>query len=333
MTNFKSALTIDDVRAAALRLQGVAARTPVVTSDELNQLAGNSLFIKCENSQRGGAFKFRGAFNRMAQLSEEERARGVVAFSSGNHAQGVALAAKLLGIDATIVMPADAPTTKLRATREYGATVITYDRQTQDREAIAHEIAARTHAVLVPPFDDYRVMAGQGTAALELFEEVPELDALVVPLGGGGLLSGSSVVARHERPDVLIYGVEPTAGNDWQLSFERGEPQTIDDPETIADGLRSPSPGELTWPIVHGFVNGVLTVSDNEIRAAMRAAFEHAELVLEPSGSVALAAAIARKLPVHRKRVGIIASGGNVDRDTFEHLVRVASEVHAKRER
>jgi threo-3-hydroxy-L-aspartate ammonia-lyase len=329
MTNFNSALTIDDIRAAALRLQGVAERTPVARSDELDELAGNALFIKCENSQRGGAFKFRGAYNRMAQLSDEERARGVVAFSSGNHAQGVALAAKLLGIDATIVMPADAPATKLKATREYGARVITYDRLTQDREAIAHEIATRTHAVLIPPFDDYRIMAGQGTAALELFEEVPKLDALLVPLGGGGLLSGCSVVARHERPEILIYGVEPAAGNDWQISFERGERQTIDDPETIADGLRSPSPGELTWPIVHELVNGVLTVSDDEIRAAMRAAFEDTQLVLEPSGSVALAAALARKLPLRRQRIGIIASGGNVDRDNFEHLVRVAPQAQS----
>jgi threonine dehydratase len=326
-TNFISPLTFDDVRAAALRLQGIAQRTPVVHSAELDRLAGNSLFIKCENSQRGGAFKFRGAYNRLAQLSDDERRRGVVAFSSGNHAQGVALAAKLLGVDATIVMPEDAPATKLRATREAGATVITYDRLTQDREAIAHEISIRSHATLVPPFDDYRIMAGQGTAALELFEEIPDLDALLVPLGGGGLLSGCSVVARHERPEMLIYGVEPAAGNDWQISFERGERQAIADPETIADGLRSPSPGELTWPIVHALVNGVLTVSDDEMRAAMRAAYDHAALVLEPSGSVGLAAALAAKLPVRGKRIGIIASGGNVDPDHFQRLVRTAGSV------
>jgi threo-3-hydroxy-L-aspartate ammonia-lyase len=328
-TNFASPLTIDDVRAAALRLRGIAERTPVVHAHQLDARAGNALFIKCENSQRGGAFKFRGAYNRLAQLSDDERRRGVVAFSSGNHAQGVALAAKLLGIDATIVMPTDAPATKLKATREYGATVITYDRQTQDREAIAHEISARTHAILVPPFDDYRIMAGQGTAALELFEEVRDLDALLVPLGGGGLLSGCAVVARHERPHLLIYGVEPEAANDWQISFERGERQTITDPETIADGLRSPSPGELTWPIVHALANGVLTVSDDEIRASMRAAFDDASLVLEPSGSAALAAALAAKLPLRGKRIGIIASGGNVDRDYFERLVRTAGPVHS----
>ena len=317
------------MRAAALRLRGIAQRTPVVRSHELDARAGNALFIKCENSQRGGAFKFRGAYNRLAQLSANERHRGVVAFSSGNHAQGVALAAKLLGIDATIVMPADAPATKLKATREFGATVILYDRHTGDREAIAHEIAVRTRATLIPPFDDYRIMAGQGTAALELLEEVPDLDALLVPLGGGGLLAGCSVAARHERPQLLIYGVEPAAGNDWQISFERGERQTIADPETIADGLRSPSPGELTWPIVHALANGVFAVSDEEIRAAMRAAFDNASLVLEPSGSVALAAVLVQRFPLRGKRVGIIASGGNVDRDNFERLVRSAGPVHS----
>ena len=317
------------MRAAALRLRGIAQRTPVVHSHGLDARAGNALFIKCENNQRGGAFKFRGAYNRLAQLSADARRRGVVAFSSGNHAQGVALAAKLLGIDATIVMPTDAPATKLLATREHGATVIPYERKTQDREAIAHEISARTHAILIPPFDDYRIMAGQGTAALELFEEIPDLDALLVPLGGGGLLAGCSVAARHERPHLLIYGVEPAAGNDWQISFERGERQTIADPETIADGLRSPSPGELTWPIVHALANGVVTVSDDEIRTAMRAAFDDAGLVLEPSGSVAVAAALAHRLPLQGKRVGIIASGGNVDRDYFERLVRTAGPVRS----
>ncbi len=317
-------LTFEDVRGAAQRLQGVASRTPVVRSPELDAMACNSLFIKCENRQRVGAFKFRGAYNRLVQLSEDERRRGVVAFSSGNHAQGVALAAQLLGLAATIVMPADAPATKLRATREYGATVVTYDRLTEDREKIAAEICARTQATLVPPFDDYRIMAGQGTAALELLEEVPDLDVLLVPLGGGGLLAGCAVTAKHERPQIAIYGVEPAAGNDWQLSFAAGHRQRIAAPETIADGLLAPSPGALTWPIVHALVDGVLTVSDDEIRAAMRAAFERASLVLEPSGSVALAAAIFRRLPQRGKRVGVILSGGNVDPDTFEQLVREA---------
>jgi threonine dehydratase len=329
MANFELPLTIDDVRAAAQRLRGVAERTPVVRAPELDALAANSLFIKCENGQRGGAFKFRGAYNRLSQLSADERRRGVVAFSSGNHAQGVALAAKLLGINATIVMPVDAPATKLAATREYGATVVTYDRHTQDREKIAREISAKTDAILVPPFDDYRIMAGAGTAALELFEDVPDLDVLVVPLGGGGLLSGSAVAAKHGRPHLAIYGVEPEAGNDWQLSFASGERQSIADPETIADGLRSPSPGKLTWPIVRALANGVLTVSDDEIRSAMRAALKHAQLVLEPSGSVALAAAIFQKIPERGKRVGIITSGGNVDSDSFEQLVRSVSAPQA----
>ncbi len=318
-------LSFDDVRAAAERLRGVAQRTPVVRDAYLDTVAGNSLFIKCENQQRAGAFKFRGAYNRLAQLSKEERARGVVAFSSGNHAQGVALAAKLLGINATIVMPADAPATKLSATREYGATVVTYDRHTEDREAIAADIAARTAATLVPPFDDYRIMAGQGTAALELFEEIANLDALFVPLGGGGLLAGCAVVAKHLRPGTLVYGVEPEGGNDWQLSFERGERQRIPPPTTIADGLLAPTPGALTWPIVHTLVTGVLTVSDDEIRAAMRSAHEHPGLILEPSGAVSLAAALAHKSQHRGKRIGIVVSGGNVDRDVFERVLAAAS--------
>ena len=228
MTNSTSPLTFEDVRAAADRLHGVVRRTPVMRSDALDALAGNQLFVKCENLQLVGAFKFRGAYNRLAMLSDQERKRGVVAFSSGNHAQGVALAAKMLGIEATIVMPADAPATKLAATRGYGATVVTYDRRTQDREQIAAEISRRDDATLVPPFDDYRIMAGQGTAALELLEEIPDLDVVLVPLGGGGLLSGCAVAVKHERPGALVYGVEPEAGNDWQISFARGERQRVE---------------------------------------------------------------------------------------------------------
>ena len=314
-------LTYDDVRAAARRLEGIAQRTPVMRLDALDALAGNALFVKCESLQRGGAFKFRGAYNRLSQLDDDERKRGVVAFSSGNHAQGVALAAKLLGIQATIVMPVDAPATKLAATRAHGATVVTYDRRTQDREKIASEICARTGATLVPPFDDYRIMAGQGTTALELFEEVPDLDALVVPLGGGGLLAGCAVAAKHVRPHVRLFGVEPEAGNDWQLSFKLGERQRIALPETIADGLQAPTPGELTWPIVHGSVEAILTVSDDEIREAMAQAHEHLHLVLEPSGSVGLAAALTHKVPLRSARIGVVVSGGNVDPSFFAQLV------------
>lgn len=314
-------LTIDDVRAAAQRLRGVAARTPVLQVKEFDEMAGNTLFIKCENLQRVGAFKFRGAYNRLAQLSDDERRKGVVAFSSGNHAQGVALAAKLLGIKATIVMPADAPAVKLDATRGHDAVVITYDPRTENREKIAADISRTTDATLVPPFDDYRIMAGQGTTALELLEEIPELDVLLVPLGGGGLLAGCAVAAKGVRPAILLYGVEPAAGNDWQLSWQNGKRVRIDLPVTIADGLRTTSPGELTWPIVRELVEGVLTVSDDEIRQALRMLVERAKIVVEPSGTVALAAAIFRKTAMQGKRVGVILSGGNVDAQQLSKLL------------
>jgi threo-3-hydroxy-L-aspartate ammonia-lyase len=316
-----SPLTFEDVQAAAERLRGIVQRTPVVRADDLDARASNRLFIKCENLQRAGAFKLRGAYNRMAQLSAQERSRGVVAFSSGNHAQGVALAAQLLDMAATIVMPADAPATKLAATREYGATVVTYDRLHEDRELISAELCSRTNSTLVPPFDDYRIMAGQGTAALELLEDVPDLDALFVPLGGGGLLAGSAVASKHLRPELLLYGVEPEAGNDWQLSWQRGERQQIELPETIADGLRVTAPGALTWPIARSLADGILTVSDEQIRAAMRALHECLGLTVEPSGAVGLAAALFSKTPLRGKRIGIILSGGNVDPDTFGRLI------------
>lgn len=314
-------LTFDDIVEAARRLHGIAERTPVLRSDALDDLAGNTLFVKCESRQRGGAFKFRGAYNRLAQLSPDERRRGVVAFSSGNHAQGVALAAKLLGIDATIVMPTDAPAAKLSATRAHGAHVVLYDRKTEDREKIARELCERSGATLVPPFDDYRIIAGQGTTALELLDEIPDLDAIATPLGGGGLLAGCSVAAKHVRPQVRLFGVEPERGNDWQLSFERGAPQAIVLPETIADGLQTTAPGELTWPIVRSAVEDIITVSDDELRSAMRVAYRELQLVAEPSGVAALAAALARKLPVERSRVGIVVSGGNVDSAKFDEIV------------
>ncbi len=314
-------LTFEDIISAAARLRGVTRRTPVIQKSELDNVAGNLLFVKCENLQQAGAFKLRGAYNRLSQLSEDERSRGVVAFSSGNHAQGVALAAHLLGIEATIVMPDDAPTTKIEATRSQGARVVSYKRASEDREKIANEISARTGAVLVPPFDDYRIMAGQGTAALELLQEVPDLDALLVPLGGGGLLAGSAVVAKHERPRLALFGVEPQAGNDWQLSWQRGEIVTIAEPETIADGLRVHSPGKLTWPVVRVLADGVLTVSDEEIKTAMRLWLEQTQQIVEPSGAAALAAALSGKVPFQGKRVGVILSGGNVDKELFAQLV------------
>ncbi|MBV8264702.1 MAG: pyridoxal-phosphate dependent enzyme [Candidatus Eremiobacteraeota bacterium] len=322
-------LTFDDIRAAADRLRGVAEHTPVLRSNELDDIAGNTLFVKCENRQHGGAFKFRGAYNRLAQLSTDERRRGVVAFSSGNHAQGVALAAKLLGIDATIVMPQDAPVAKLEATRRHGAQVVTYDRRRDDREQIAHDLCARTQGTLVPPFDDYRVMAGQGTTALELLEDEPDLDAIATPLGGGGLLAGCAVAARHLRPQIRIFGVEPEAGNDWQLSFQHGTRERIGFPDTIADGLQAMSPGELTWPIVHALAEQIVTVSDEEIRSAMADAHELLQMVVEPSGAVALAAALCRKLPLQGARLGIVITGGNVDADTFERIVKSARASQA----
>jgi threo-3-hydroxy-L-aspartate ammonia-lyase len=307
------ALRFADISAAHQRLRGAATRTPVLRVADLDSRAGNSLFIKCENLQRVGSFKFRGAYNRLAQLTADERRRGVVAFSSGNHAAGVALAAKLLDVQATIVMPEDAPATKRETTKELGAHIVTYQRLSADREAIAAEIVTRTHATLVPPFDDYRIMAGQGTTALELCQDVADLDALIVPLGGGGLLSGCAVAARELRKDIVIYGVEPQAANDWQLSFQKGERVRTEIGQTIADGLQSPSPGELTWPIVHALAHGVVTVSDDEIRAAMKLLFEAGRLVVEPSGAVGVAAAIFDKLPIRGKRAGVVISGGNVD--------------------
>ncbi|MGB8204144.1 MAG: threo-3-hydroxy-L-aspartate ammonia-lyase [Candidatus Baltobacteraceae bacterium] len=301
------------MRAAAVRLRGVAHRTPVVTSRTLDERTGARIHLKCENLQRMGAFKFRGAYNRIAQLTPAERERGVVAFSSGNHAQGVALAARLLGVRAAIVMPADAPEAKVAATRGYGAEIVFYERAQMNRAELAAGIARERGATLVPPYDDPAVIAGQGTTALELLEDVPELDLLLAPVGGGGLLSGCALAATALRPGIAIYGVEPQAGDDFAQSFARGERVEIPVPQTIADGQQTASPGELTFPIVQRLCTGILTVSDDEIRTAMRFAFERLKLVLEPSGACALAAVLAARLAVRGARAGIILSGGNVD--------------------
>src|SRR5438874_684153 len=263
------AITIDDVRQAAERLRGVANRTPVVTSRSVDERVGARVFFKCENLQRGGAFKFRGAYNRLAVLSDEERARGVVAFSSGNHAQGVALAARELGVKATVVMPTDAPELKVAATRGYGAEVVTYDRLTEDRETIARRLADEGGLTLVPPYDHPLIMAGQGTTALELVEEVGALDWLLVPVGGGGLLSGCTVAATGLLPAIKVLGVETETSNDWELSLAAGHPVRIPPPDTIADGMRTQQPGALTFPIVQRWGHGVLTVSDAEVKDAM----------------------------------------------------------------
>jgi threonine dehydratase len=312
-----SSVGIDDIRAAAARLAGVAHRTPVLTSHTLDARTGATVFLKAENYQRMGAFKFRGAYNRLAMLSDEEKARGVVAFSSGNHAQGVALSARLLGIAATIVMPADAPPAKLAATRGYGAEVVTYDRVTMNRAAIAARIAAERGAIVVPPYDDDRIIAGQGTAILELLEDTGPLDVLLVCLGGGGFLAGAAVAATALSPGIAIFGVEPEAGDDWLQSWRAGERVTIPVPKTIADGQETQAPGERTWPIVRALAAGVVTVSDDEILDTMRFAFDRLKIVLEPSGASALAALLFGKLDVAGKRVGVTLSGGNVDPRIF----------------
>ncbi len=311
------AASFDDVCAAAERLRGIAHRTPVVTSKTLDERTGARVSLKAENLQRIGAFKFRGAYNAIAQLDAAQRQRGVVAFSSGNHAQGVALAAQLLDVPATIVMPSDAPEAKLAATRGYGAEVVTYDRERMNRSELAASIAAERGATLVPPYDDPAIIAGQGTVALELLADAGRLEVLLVPLGGGGLLSGCALAATALSPGVRVFGVEPEAGDDWVRSWRADRIVSIPVPQTIADGQRTQAPGDLTWPIVRRLVTGIVTVSDDEIKHAMRFAFERLKLVLEPSGASALAALLSGKIDVRGARTGVVLSGGNVDAATF----------------
>lgn len=309
------AITIDDVRAAAARIQGIAHRTPVFTSRTFDARTGVEAFFKCENFQLGGAFKARGGLNAVLAIPEADRARGVVAFSSGNHAQAVAIAARHCGIAATIVMPDDAPATKVEATKGYGARVVIYDRMREDRVAIGRRIAEETGATLVPPFDHPHVMAGQGTVALELLDEVPDLDALVVCMSGGGLMAGCAVAAKALRPSIRIFGVEPEAGNDIYLSFRAGERVKIAPPQTIADGLRAETPGELTFPVIRELAEDIVLVSEDDIRAAMKFVLLRMKMVAEPSGAVATAAVLHGKVPQGLGRVGIVISGGNVDYD------------------
>ncbi len=309
-----NAITIDDVREAARRLKGHIHRTPVITSRSFDEASGQRVFFKCENLQRAGAFKIRGALNKLLTLTDVERKRGVVGFSSGNHAQGVALAAKLTGASAIILMPTDAPALKVAATRSYGAEVVFYDRQTEDREARAKDLVAKTGRILVPPYDDPAIMAGQGTAALELLEEAPDLDALLTPMGGGGLMAGCSTVAKALRPAMKIYGVEADTANDTYLSFRKGERVTIAPPPTIADGIRNLSPGALTFPINKQTLTDVLLVSDQEIEEAVRFLLLRGKILVEPSGAVPAAALLAGKLPMPKgARVGVVLSGGNID--------------------
>jgi len=304
-----------EVEAAAERLRGVAHRTPVITSRTLDGIAGAQVFLKAENLQRGGAFKFRGAYNAIASLPDEQRARGVAAFSSGNHAQAVALASSLLGVPAVILMPEDAPTTKLAATRGYGAEVVVYDRYTQDREALGRALAEERGLTLVPPFDHEAVMAGQGTVALEVLEDVPDLDVLVTPVGGGGLISGCAVAAEGRE----VWGVEPAAGDDARQSLERGERVTIDVPRTVADGLQTTSVGEKPFEVMREKVAGIVTVTDAELVEAMHFLFERLKLVVEPSGAAAVAAVMTGK--VAGRRVAAVVSGGNVGAERFAGLI------------
>lgn len=307
------AVTLADVQEAARRLDGVANRTPVISSRTLDERAGCHVVLKCESFQRGGAFKFRGAYNRISRLDPDERRRGVTAFSSGNHAQGVALAARLLGVPAVIVMPADAPSVKLAATRGYGAEVVLYDRLGEDREEIGRRLSAERGLTLVLPFDDPVVVAGQGTAALELLQDVPDLDALVVPVSGGGLIAGCATAAKGLRPGIRLFGVEPANGDDTRRSLAAGERVTIPIPATIADGLRVTAPGRLTFPIVRRLVEAVVTVSDAEIVEALRFLLLRMKLVVEPSGAVGVAALLAGRIQAACRRVGVIVSGGNID--------------------
>ncbi len=314
----------ESVRAAAGRLRGVAHRTPVLRSRTLDDLAHGEVFLKCENFQRMGAFKFRGAYNRIVQLDAEQRAGGVVAFSSGNHAQGIALASKLLGVAATIVMPSDAPASKVAATRECGAEIVFYDRHRSHRAEIAEDICQERGATLVPPFDDPDIISGAGTAALELLEDFPEIDVIVTPVGGGGLLSGAALAAQGSDRKIALYGVEPEAGNDFQQSLERGERVQIDVPKTIADGLQTQGPGEITFEIVRRYVKSIVTVSDDELRDAMRFAFERMKIAIEPSGAAGLAAVLMGKIDGRGKHIGVIVSGGNVDAQRFSELLATA---------
>jgi threonine dehydratase len=318
-------VTFEEVLGARERLRGVANITPVQTSRMLDALSGRQVFLKCENLQRGGAFKFRGAYNTISRLTEDERRRGVLAFSSGNHAQGVALAARLLGAPAVICMPDDAPAVKVAATQGYGAEVIFYDRLKVDREAFTRGIAGERGMTLVPPYDHPHIMAGAGTAALELLEQVPDLDTLLAPIGGGGLISGCAIATNGLRPAARVLGVEPADADDTRRSLQGGQRVSIEPPRTIADGLRITSPGALTFPVVQRHVADVVTVTDDEILEALRFAVLRLKLVIEPSGAVVLAALMTGRLPDDARRVGAIVSGGNIDPALLAELWRARS--------
>lgn len=311
--NAQTLTTYADVELAAGRIAGIAHRTPVLTSRTVNQEFGAEVFFKCENLQRMGAFKFRGAYNALAKFTPQQRRAGVVAFSSGNHAQAIALAAQLLGMPATIVMPHDAPAAKVAATKGYGGNVVVYDRYQEDREQIGRDLAEKHGLTLIPPYDHPDVIAGQGTAAKELFEETGPLDAFFVCLGGGGLLAGSALATRALSPQCKLYGVEPEAGNDGQQSFRSGAIVHIETPQTIADGAQTQHLGGFTFPIIRRDVDDILTVSDDELVQCMRFFAERMKIVVEPTGCLGFAAARAMKEQLRGKRVGVLVSGGNID--------------------
>jgi threonine dehydratase len=314
-------VTFDQVERAAKRISIAAHQTPVLSSRFLSDQCGNQVFLKCENFQRAGAFKFRGAYNLISQLDEQARRQGVVAFSSGNHAQGVALAAKLLGVSAKIVMPTDAPGAKLAATKGYGAEIVLYDRYREDRAAIAREIQAKEGRALVPPFDHPDIIAGQGTAALELCREVGELDILLAPVGGGGLISGCSIACHHLSPRTQIFGVEAEVANDTFLSLQKGERVSIPVPPTIADGMQVTSPGEITFRIMQRHLAGILLVSEEEIKGALRLVLERMKILIEPTSAVPVAAALKNELGWKDQKIGIIISGGNVDMEKLAGIL------------
>lgn len=319
--------TFDDVSAAAARIRGYAHRTPVLTSRTVNEALGAEVFFKCENFQRMGAFKFRGAFNALSKFDARQLKAGVVAFSSGNHAQAIALSAQLLQMPATIVMPHDAPATKVAATQGYGGHVVFYDRYKEDREQIGRDLADQHGLTLIPPYDHPDVIAGQGTAAMELFEEAGALDAVFAPLGGGGLLSGTALATRALSPDALLYGVEPEAGNDGQQSFRSGRIVHIDTPTTIADGAQTQHLGNLTFPIIRRDVNDVLTASDAELVDCMGFFASRMKMIVEPTGCLGFAAARRIKAQLKGKRIGIVISGGNVDLERLGALLTPPAQV------
>lgn len=314
-------LTFDDIAAARRRLEGVAIRTPVLTSRQFDEAAGARVFFKAENLQRAGAFKFRGAYNKIKAETERQKVSEVVAYSSGNHAQAVALVSRLLNLRATIVMPRDAPANKLAATRGYGAEVVLYDRYGESRDEIGEKLVRERGALLVPPFDDELVMAGAGTAVAELLEEAPDLDVLLVPVSGGGLMAGSATAAKRLRPAIEIYGVEPETGDDTAQSFAKGERVSIPVPRTVADGLQVNRPGELTFPILRKTVRQILLVSDEEMIETLCWMLERMKVLVEPSGVAGAAAVRHRKADFSGRRVGVLLSGGNLDRERLAEFL------------